>query len=258
MKAQIYSATKIKRHLEQYKIATMEKLKNVLGTDVRMTVFRKLRELPFRTSYSHRGKYYALEKTIHFDDIGLWSSKSVWFSYYGTLLETTKAFVIKSEMGYSVIELDDILHVSVKESLINLFKKKCIWRKKVAGVYVYFANSSDVQSKQVIRRNEYLHDQNYKLGKVEEGLLYHELKATIVLFSSLLNEKQKRLYAGIESVKLGYGGDQIISELLGINCHTVAKGRKEIMDYDLEIERVRRKGGGRSSIKKKSGSRKDD
>ena len=71
MKVETYSTTKVKRHLEQYKIATMEDLKKVLGTDVRMTVFRKLRELPFRTSYSHRGKYYALQKTIHFDDMGL-------------------------------------------------------------------------------------------------------------------------------------------------------------------------------------------
>jgi hypothetical protein len=251
MKAKTYSATKIKRHLEQYKIATMEDLKKVLGTDVRMTVFRKLRELPFRTSYSHRGKYYALEKAIHFNDTGLWSSKSVWFSSYGTLLDTTKAFVIKSEMGYSAIELDYILHVSVRESLITLLKRRRVWRKKVAGVYVYFANSSDVQTKQVIRRREYLYDQNYKLGKVEEGLLHHELKAAIVLFSSILNEKQKRLYSGLESIKIGYGGDQIISELLGIDCHTVAKGRKEIMDYDLEVERVRKKGGGRSLIKKK-------
>ncbi len=251
MKTQTYTAAKVKRHLQQYKIATMEDLKKVLGTDVRMTVFRKLRELSFRTSYSHRGKYYALQKTIHFDDIGLWSCKSVWFSSYGTLLETTKAFVIKSEMGYSVIELDEILHVSVKESLINLFKRKSIWRKKVAGIYVYFANSSEVQSRQGIRRKEYLHDQSCKSGKVQEGLLNHELKATIVLFSSLLNEKQKRLYAGLESVKIGYGGDQIISKLLGIDSHTVAKGRKEIMDFDLDIDRIRRKGGGRSSIKKK-------
>lgn len=257
-KIETYSTAKIKRHLEQYKIATMEDLKKVLGTGVRMTVFRKLRELPLRTSYSHRGKYYALEKTIKFDDLGLWSSKSVWFSSYGTLLETTKVYVMKSEMGYSVIELDDILHVSVKESLINLFKRKCLWRKRVAGVYVYFSKSPDVQTKQVIRRREYLYEQSYKLGKVEDGLLQHELKAAIVLFSSLLNEKQKRLYSGLESIKIGYGGDQIISKLLGIDCHTVARGRKEIMDYDLEVERVRKKGGGRSTIKKKSGNRKDD
>lgn len=258
MKTETYSAIRIKRYLEQYKIATMEDLKKVLGTDVRMTVFRKLKELSFKTSYSHRGKYYALEKTIKFDDLGLWSSKSVWFSSHGTLLETSKIFVMKSEMGYSVIELDDILHVSVKESLITLFKRRCIWRKKMAGVYVYFAKSSDVETNQVIRRREYLHNQNYKLGKVEDGLLQHELKAAIVLFSSLLNEKQNRLYSGLESIKIGYGGDQIISKLLGIDCHTVARGRKEIMDYDLEVERVRKKGGGRISIKKKPGNRKDD
>jgi len=258
MKKETYSVAKIKRYLEQYKIATMDDLKKALGTDVRMTVFRKLKELPFRTSYSHRGKYYALEKTIKFDDLGLWSSQSVWFSSYGTLLETTKTFVMKSEMGYSAIELDNILHVSVKESLITLFKRKCIWRKKVVGVYVYFSKSSDVETKQVIRRREYLRNQNYQLGKIEEGLLRHELKAAIVLFSSLLNEKQKRLYSGLESIKIGYGGDQIISKLLGIDCHTVARGRKEIMDYDLEVDRIRKKGGGRSSIKKKSGNRKDD
>ena len=73
----------------------MDDLKKALGTDVRMTVFRKLKELPFGTSYSHRGKYYALEKTIKFDDLGLWSSQFVWFSSYGTLLETTKTFVMK-------------------------------------------------------------------------------------------------------------------------------------------------------------------
>lgn len=253
-----YSSAKIKRYLEQYKIATMEDLKNVLGTDARMTVFRKLRELPLRTSYSHRGKYYALEKTIKFDNLGLWSSQSVWFSSYGTLLETAKVFVMKSERGYSVTELDDTLHVSVKESLITLFKRKSLWRKRIAGVYVYFSTSLDVQAKQVIRRREYMYDQNYKLGKVEDGLLQHELKAAIVLFSSLLNEKQKRLYSGLEAIKIGYGGDQIISKLLGIDCHTVARGRKEIMDYDLEVERVRKKGGGRNSIKKKSRNRKDD
>ena len=253
-KANTYSTVKIKRYLSQYKTATMGDLKKVLGTDVRMTVFRKMRELRLRTSYSHRGKYYALEKTMKFDDIGLWSSKSVWFSSYGTLLETAKVFVMQSTKGYSIIELGNILHVCVKESLINLFKRKSVCREKVDGVYVYFSKSTDARVKQVIRRREYQYDQNYKLGKVEDGFLQHELKAAIVLFSSLLNEKQKRLYSGLESIKIGYGGDQIISKLLGIDCHTVSKGRKEIMDNDLEVECVRKKGGGRSSIKKKSGN----
>ena len=217
-----------------------------------MTVFRKLKELPLRTSYSHRGKFYALVKTVEFDEEGLWYSKSVWFSRYGTLLETAGAFVNKSDAGYTAKELDDVLHVSSRESLINLFNRKNIIRKKTSGVYVYFASMSDAQSKQVILRRERMHESVYKTGDIREDLLLHELKATIVLFSSLLNEKQKRLYAGLESIKLGYGGDQVISDLLGLDCHTVAKGRKEIMAHDLEVENIRKRGGGRNSIKKKA------
>lgn len=252
MRANRFSSSKIKRHLEQYKIATMEDFKSILCTDVRMTVFRKLKELPLRTSYSHRGKFYALEKTVEFDEKGLWYSKSVWFSRYGTLLETARAFVNKSDAGYTAKELDDVLHVSTKESLINLFKRQNIFRKKMSNVYAYFAVNSDVQMKQIILRKERLHESVCKTGKIEDDLLLHELKAAIVLFSSLLNEKQKRLYAGLESIKLGYGGDQIISDLLGLNCHTVAKGRKEIMTRDLEVENIRKRGGGRSAIKKKA------
>jgi hypothetical protein len=38
--------------------------------------------------------------------------------------------------------------------------------------------------------------------------------------------------------------------MLDLGVHTVAKGRHQLLDRDLEIERVRRKGGGRHSIKK--------
>jgi len=253
-----FSSSKLKRHLQQYKIATMEDFKSILYTDVRMTVYRKIKELPLRTSYSHRGKLYTLEKTAKFDEQGLWSSKSVWFSCYGTLLETAKAFVNKSDSGYTAKELDHVLHVSSRESLIYLFNQRNVCREKMSGVYVYFAAMPDVRRNQALLRKERSHDSVCKTGQVGEDLLLHELKAAIVLFSSLLNEKQKRLYAGLESIKLGYGGDQIVSDLLGLNCHTVAKGRSEIMAHDVEVDNVRKEGGGRSTIKKKSRSRKEN
>ena len=34
-----------------------------------------------------------------------------------------------------------------------------------------------------------------------------QLRAAIVLFASLLDERQRRLYAGLESLKCGWGGD---------------------------------------------------
>ena len=72
-----------------------------------------------------------------------------------------------------------------------------------------------------------------------------------ILFVSLLGEKEKRLYAGVESLKLGRGGDRQIADLLGLHAHTVAAGRHELRQRDYEIERTRRAGGGRQSVKKK-------
>ena len=82
-------------------------------------------------------------------------------------------------------------------------------------------------------------------------VLPDELKASIVLFFSLLDEKQRRLYAGLESLKIGHGGDRAIAELLGLGVGTVAHGRRELLDRDVEPGRVRRSGAGRIPVEKK-------
>ena len=43
--------------LRRNKIATLDELKQALGTSVDVTVFRKLKPLDYLTSYSHRGRY---------------------------------------------------------------------------------------------------------------------------------------------------------------------------------------------------------
>jgi hypothetical protein len=55
------------------KIATLDDLKNALGTPVDVTVFRKLKPLDYLSSYSHRGRFYTLREIALFDDHGLWS-----------------------------------------------------------------------------------------------------------------------------------------------------------------------------------------
>ena len=66
-------------------------------------------------------------------------------------------------------------------------------------------------------------------------VLSHELKAAIILFFSLLDEQQRRLYAGLEAQKMGHGGDSRIAELLGLGVHTVAKSAKALYNY-LHVE----------------------
>jgi hypothetical protein len=78
-----------------------------------------------------------------------------------------------------------------------------------------------------------------------------ELKAAILLFYSLLDEQQRRLFAGLESMKLGHGGDSVLAEFLGIDPHTVARGRQQLLDQNVTMGRTRRSGGGRKRIEKK-------
>jgi len=59
------------------------------------------------------------------------------------------------------------------------------------------------------------------------------------------------LYAGLESLKLGHGGDAHIASLLGLDPHTVARGRQELLRGDLAHGRLRAPGGGRLQQEKK-------
>ncbi|MHB8296061.1 MAG: hypothetical protein ACYDH5_15870 [Acidimicrobiales bacterium] len=57
------------------------------------------------------------------------------------------------------------------------------------------------------------------------AVLPEELKAAIVLFYSLLDERQRRLYAGLEAMKVGHGGDAQFAEPLGIEPGTRRPGQ---------------------------------
>jgi hypothetical protein len=71
MKTPRIDSNELKKHFKQTKIATLEELKKFLGTDVDVTIFRKLREQQYQSSYSHRGKYYTLKRIANFNSEGL-------------------------------------------------------------------------------------------------------------------------------------------------------------------------------------------
>ena len=251
MRTVVFCTELLKSFLVEHKIATLPDLKEALGTNVDMTVFRKLRELSYRTSYSHRGKYYTLDEIACFNDRGLWFFRAAGFSVFGTLIRTAKALVEKSEKGLTAVELKKVLKVEVKEPLLRLYRKRQLHREKISKVYVYFSYESFGRRKQVLLRRDQESESVDGLENLRSELLAHELKAAVIIFFSLLDEKQRRLYAGLESLKQGYGGDSRIAELLGLDPHTVAKGRQELLNQDFEVERVRKEGGGRTAVKKK-------
>ncbi len=236
--------------LQKQKIATLPELKQGLGSFATMTVFRKLRVLGYRNSYSHRGKYYTLASIPQFDEQGLWCYRGVCFSRDGNLLATAERFVEQSRAGFSASELSGLLQVEVKESLLHLYRQKRIEREEIGGLYVYFSRESGVRRNQRLRCEE--RQAVWELGEspVSESLS-PELKAAMILFFSLLDEQQRRFYAGLEAYKLGYGGDRKISEFLGVGVHTVARGRRELFGEQVHRERVRKEGGGRKATEKK-------
>ena len=119
MKNEIYKLEALETLLEKEKMATLPHLKIRLGSDVDMTVFRKLKELGYRTSYSHRGQYYTLNKIAQFDAKGLWFYQNVCFSEHGSLLKTVEFFVIHGQAGHNTHELDTLLKVKTKKSLLS-------------------------------------------------------------------------------------------------------------------------------------------
>ena len=231
-------------------IATLDELKQTLGTPVDVTVFRKLKPLDYLTSYSHRGRYYTLRKVARFDDHGLWSKADVWFSRFGTLLATAEAFVNRSPRGYFANELARTLHVEVQDALHQLTQQHLVTREAVSGLYLYTAVDRTIHRGQLLTRRTV-----EALPTVPDTSLLavsgEELKASILLFYSLLDEQQRRLYAGLESLKFGRGGDQKLAALLQLDPHTVARGRKEQLAQEVESERVRKPGGGRKPTEKK-------
>lgn len=228
--------------LQRQKIATLSELKQVLGSSATMTVFRKLKALGYRTSYSHRGKYYTLVNMPQFDEQGLWSYRAVWFSRDGTLLATTQRFVEEASEGFTASELGGLLEVEVKEPLLHLYRQRRIDREEIGDAYVYLSREPGLRRNQRMRRQE--REAAWELGESPVGEdLSSELKAAMILFFSLLDEQQRRLYAGLEAHKLGYGGDCKIAEFLGVDVHTVARGRRELFGEQVHREKVRKEGG---------------
>jgi hypothetical protein len=238
----MYNADDLERFLIKNVVATMPQMQNALGTPVYKTVLRKLKQLSYRSSYSHGGSYYTLERIGRFDHRGLWSYGDVHFSDHGTLVATLQHFVNKSHSGCFAAELRQLLGVSVKEALLRLVANEQVSRESVASRYLYCSAGSATRKQQLLSRD---------LMNSAEREISDEAKAAIIIFLSLLDEKQRRLYAGVEALKYGVGGDKWIAGLLGMHLQTVARGRRELLAGDIEVDRTRKVGGGRKRVEKK-------
>jgi hypothetical protein len=233
-----YPTDRLAGLLRDQKVATMPELKNALGTSVTYTVLRKLSALGYRSSYSHGGAYYTLDSIARFDELGLWSHRDVHFSQHGTLLNTAEVLVTQSAAGCWVAELEGVVHVAAKDALRHLVQAGRLFRRPWEGRYLYCALDRTRRQQQWAARQAQQQAQD-------------DLQAAKALFYTLLDEQQRRLYAGLESLQGGHGGQQRAAQLFGLDVDTVARGERELLGGQILGGRVRQPGGGRPAVEKK-------
>jgi hypothetical protein len=248
MKTPTFHTEALQQCLRHRQMAMIGELCDALGSACVRTVYRKLKALGYLSSYSHRGQYYTLPTLAAFDAEGLWGCRAVWFSKFGNLLATAQAFVERSSAGYTAAELTHTLHVQCQHALTALARVGRVTRERIQPAYVYFSGDHAGRSRQRLERQS--HRASLSLLVENPDLAVEEAKAAIVLFLSTLDERQRRLYAGLESLKTGHGGDEYIAHLFGLDRHTVARGREELLAQAAPHAGVRRGGGGRPATKK--------
>lgn len=252
MRPTIYSADTLADILRRKTVATLPELASALGGASPATVARKLKQLGHLSSYSHSGRFYALPESARFDSLGLWCHDNrVRFSSHGTLRATALALVGDSAAGFRPAELDSLLGVRTIDTLALLARNAKLARVRLHGRTLYC--SADLARRQLQTAARRVQEAGQPFpAPPEPHLVEAPVAAAIALFCSLLNEKQRRLFAGLVSLLCGHGGDLRAAALLGLHRSTVSKGRHELASGDIDTHRVRRKGAGRKPLQKKS------
>ena len=135
-------------------MALLDDLREALHTQSRTTIFRVLSAAGYRTSYSHAGRYYTLERIPKFDSHGIWRHRDIGFSLYGTLRATVIHIVEESPAGQTHGELQDILQLRVHDTLRLLIQDHALARKPFQDAYLYLSSKPKRASAQWAQRQQ--------------------------------------------------------------------------------------------------------
>ncbi len=145
---------KVENIFRKRRVVTMRDLCEVIGSSSRMTVFRRLREIEYVSSYTHAGRYYALYDIARFDSDGIWFYDDIGFSQNGSLKNTVTYLVYNGNAGKFHSDLERQLRVRVHNVLLDLVKSKQIKRIKFEGQYLYLSTDKARSTKQIEQRDK--------------------------------------------------------------------------------------------------------
>jgi len=133
-------------------VVDLPRIEAALGGVSPMTAFRYLKQVPYRRSYNHNGRYYCLHEPSRYDRFGLWSRNSIHFSVDGSLGKTVRRLVYEMVAGATHRELQERLRVRVHNTLLTLLRQGEVNRERIAQVYVYLHPDPVIRGEQIGRR----------------------------------------------------------------------------------------------------------
>jgi len=142
----------LQKLFRRFKIVDMNALFKTLKTKSRMSIFRRLKEVGYLSSYTHSGRYYTLTHIPQFDNHGLWFHQSVGFSQYGTLKSTIVELVDSSSAGLTHLELNHILRIRTHNTLLKLVREGCVGRERLEKAFLYVGVDPDKAVLQATQR----------------------------------------------------------------------------------------------------------
>ncbi len=173
------SVKKLQKLFRRFSVVDINSLSKALNTTSRMSIFRRLMEIGYLSSYTNTGRYYTLTNIPQFDNYGLWFHEGIGFSRFGTLKETIVAIVEASASGLTQLELSHILRGRVHNTLLTLVREKLVSRDRFDKVYLYVDADPDKAAVQVTKRAEKQSDQFAPSASMPDTTVIEVLLETI-------------------------------------------------------------------------------
>lgn len=148
----------LRSFFHKHRIAEIAELFHLLETRSRMSVFRRLKAVGYRSSFNHAGRYYTLVDVPRFDQWGLWFHRNVGFSRTGTLKATVAELVDDSTMGMTPKELLALLKLPIANTLYNtlhaLRQGAVIRRQVLSECHLYLSVDPGRADEQLLTRRQ--------------------------------------------------------------------------------------------------------
>jgi hypothetical protein len=133
-------------------VVELDALLETLQTHSRMSVFRRMKEVGYLSSYTHAGRFYTLREVPQFDAFGLWHHRDVGFSRAGTLKATVVEAVDQSPAGRTHAELQELLRVRVFNTLLELVRAEKVRREALASRGALYVSADKTRASEQLER----------------------------------------------------------------------------------------------------------